>query len=307
VSDFFERPPGEPGTRMVRREETRRRIRRRRLLALLFVLVLAAAAAGLAVWHPWRSEGASSGAAGAASGASAAGTSSGSGNGAPAAANGAGAPATGPSAGSASSVSPGPSPTDSQLAPAPPIVQDPVPYGPARKAEMAAYSKRHYGDDTWVLKPSAIVLHYTGTYTYAAAHNTFASDASSMGETPGVATHFVIDKDGTIYQQVPLNVRARHTIGLNWCAVGIEFVQEAGPGPTWAIDQIFARRRQIDAGLRLVSWLQATYSIPLSNVIGHATANASPLFKDLEGWRNDHVDFGAPAVVRFKVALAQGV
>jgi N-acetyl-anhydromuramyl-L-alanine amidase AmpD len=172
---------------------------------------------------------------------------------------------------------------------------------------MAAYSKRHYGDDTWALEPRAIVLHYTGTYTYAAAHETFASDTLSMGELPGVAAHYVIDKNGTIYQQVPLDVRARHTIGLNWCAIGIEFVQEAGSGPAWAVDQIFARRVQLDAGLRLVSWLQASYGIPAGDVLGHATANSSPLFKDLEGWRNDHVDWDAAAVARFKAALLQGV
>ena len=43
--------------------------------------------------------------------------------------------------------------------------------------------------------------------------------------------HFVIDEDGTIYQQVPLDVRCRHAVGLDWCAVGIEFVQPASSGP----------------------------------------------------------------------------
>ena len=82
-------------------------------------------------------------------------------------------------------------------------------------------------------------------------------------ELPGVAAHFVIDENGTIYQQVPLDVRARHTVGLDWCAVGIEFVQPAASGPAQAIAQIFARPRQVDAGLRLVAWLQATYDITL--------------------------------------------
>jgi len=169
---------------------------------------------------------------------------------------------------------------------------------------MADYSRRHYGQDTWVLKPSVIVLHYTASATYAAAHATFASNARNLGELPGVASHFLIDKDGTIYQQVPLDVRTRHTIGLNYCAVGIEFVQEAGRAPAWAIDQIFARPAQLEAGLRLVAWLQAAYGIDARNVIGHAMANSSPLFKDLLGWRNTHVDWNAAAVARFKRALA---
>ena len=29
----------------------------------------------------------------------------------------------------------------------------------------------------------------------------------------------------------------------------------------------------------------------MKDVIGHAMANDSPYFKDLEGWRNDHTDW----------------
>jgi hypothetical protein len=217
----------------------------------------------------------------------------------------------------AASVSPSPAATatagasqqssSAQLASATPphIVQDPVPYGPPRKAEMARYSLKHYGQDTWVLHPSAIVLHYTAGPSYAAAHATFESNATNLGELPGVASHFIIDKDGTIYQQVPLDVRCRHTIGLNYCAVGIEFVQEATSSASTATAAIFARKAQLKAGLRLVAWLQAKYGIADKNVIGHAMANSSPLFKDLEGWRNDHVDWEAPAVARFQRDLAQ--
>jgi len=196
------------------------------------------------------------------------------------------------------------SPSGDPRVSAPPIVQDLVPYGAQRKAQMAAFSRRHYGQDTWVLRPQVIVLHYTATSTYAAAHNTFASNAPVLGELPGVAAHFVIDENGTIYQQVPLDVRARHTVGLDWCAVGIEFVQPAASGPAQAIAQIFARPRQLDAGLRLVAWLQAAYDISSENVIGHAMANDAAQFNDLLGQRNDHVDWNTAAVMRFRQALA---
>ena len=40
--------------------------------------------------------------------------------------------------------------------------QWPIPYGAARKRQMAAYSLRHYGEDTYVLShPKVIVEHYT--------------------------------------------------------------------------------------------------------------------------------------------------
>jgi hypothetical protein len=297
VSDFFshERRPGERGERMERREDSRRRRRHRRRVAIIVLVIVGLAVAAL-VWRPWHGWGTAS---------------------SPPVAAASLTPASPPGAGSSPSASPtssrapsgaggavtGTSPSADPRVVAPAIVQDLVPYGAVRKAQMAAFSKRHYGQDTWVLHPQVIVLHYTATSTYAAAHNTFASNAPALGELPGVAAHFVIDQNGTIYQQVPLDVRARHTVGLDWCAVGIEFVQPAASGPTQAIAQIFARPRQLDAGLRLVAWLQATYDITSENVIGHAMANDAAQFKDLTGERNDHVDWNTAAVMRFRQAL----
>jgi hypothetical protein len=303
VSDFFDnqRRPGEPGHRMVKRQETRRRTHRRRLFALVALALVVAAAVAVEILQPWRAG--SPPAAGAPSGSSSPAGLRPTGPGRSASPSSARSVSPSSSAGPSSSSRPTPSP--SLIAAAPPIVQDLVPYGPQRKAEMAAYSGRHFGEATWVLHPQAIVLHYTATSTYAAAHHTFASNAPALGELPGVAAHFVIDENGTIYQQVPLDVRCRHAIGLDWCAIGIEFVQPAGSGPTWAVAQIFSRARQLDAGLRLVAWLEAAYGIDTTNLIGHAMANDSPLFKDLLGWHNDHQDWNAAAVARFKQAMVR--
>ena len=79
---------------------------------------------------------------------------------------------------------------------------DPIPYGKDRKRQMANYSNRHYGKRTWRLEdPDVIVLHYTATSTYSPVFNTFASNAPSLGERPGVCSQFVVEKDGTIHQQ----------------------------------------------------------------------------------------------------------
>jgi N-acetyl-anhydromuramyl-L-alanine amidase AmpD len=169
---------------------------------------------------------------------------------------------------------------------------------------MAAYSRRHYGSSTWLLRPRMIVLHYTAGSTYRSARALFASNARNLGELPGVAAHFVIDKDGAIYQLVPLYVRVRHAIGLNHRALAIEFVQEAGSGPRWADAQILARKAQMRAALRLVRYLQARFGIRVRDVIGHAMANDSPYFRDLLGWRNDHTDWQAADVRVFRARLA---
>ena len=210
-----------------------------------------------------------------------------------------------PAVSAAASATPPPAPTPSASAvPAPHIVPAFIPYGRVRRAQMAAYSRRHYGAARWRLRPRVIVLHFTGGPTYASARAVFVSNAPNMGELPGVAAHYIVAKTGTVYQLLSTRVRCRHTIGLNYCAIGIELVQQTGRGSHWADLQILHRRRQIGAALRLVRYLRAKYSIKLRNVIGHATANRSPFFRDLEGWRNDHTDWLARDVRTFRRRLA---
>lgn len=214
-----------------------------------------------------------------------------------------GSPSPSPTTTNTRKATPKPTPTQNQAAVTGlKIVQDPVPYGTARKEQMAGYCQRHYGQHTWVLQPKAIVLHYTTGSTYGPTHNYFAANTRNLGELPGVCAHFVIDKNGTVYQQLSTGIRCRHTIGLNHVAIGIEFVQEGSAG---AVSQIFARTAQITAGLKLVKMLQGRYGIPTSRVYGHGTANSSPLFKDLEGWTNDHGDWNVADIARFKQKLAQ--
>lgn len=174
----------------------------------------------------------------------------------------------------------------------PHIVKDHVPYGPERKKQMAAYSKRHYGTRTWRLnRARIIVLHFTAGSSYSSAHNHFASNSPNRGELPGVCAHYIVDKDGTTYENVPPNIRCRHAIGLNHRSIGIEIVQEAGPSSHWADRQILERRPQIRAVLRLVKYLRARFEVRMRDVIGHAMANNSRFFRDLRGWRNDHTDW----------------
>jgi len=178
---------------------------------------------------------------------------------------------------------------------------DPIPYGKDRKRQMANYSNRHYGKRTWRLRnPDVIVLHYTATATYGPVFNAFAANAPALGERPGVCSQFVVDKDGTIHQLTRLSVRCRHTVGLNHRAIGIEMVQEALPGKHAADRAILGRTKQIRAATRLTAWLKQRYGVAMKDVIGHAMANDSPKFKDLEGWRNDHTDWLGADVRKFR-------
>src|SRR5439155_1278372 len=62
--------------------------------------------------------------------------------------------------------------------------------------------------------------------SFSSAYATFSADVpdAELHELPGTCAHFVVDRDGTIYQLVRLNVICRHTVGLNWAAIGIEHV-----------------------------------------------------------------------------------
>jgi N-acetylmuramoyl-L-alanine amidase len=185
--------------------------------------------------------------------------------------------------------------------PIPRIVVKPIPLGPARLAETRAYAKRHYGVGTWRLRhPHVIVEHYTASDTFASAYATFASNASNLGEEPGVCAHFVIDRDGTIYRLVPPNIICRHTVGLNYTAIGIEHVGTSDA-------QILADKRQLDASLSLTLWLMSRYGIRLRNVIGHNESLTSPYHRERNpAWRcQTHGDWARADMQVYRAALAR--
>ena len=74
--------------------------------------------------------------------------------------------------------------------------------------------------------PRVIVEHYTVTQDFQPVYNTFAPNRPDpeLGELPGICAHFVVDRDGTIYQLVSHDIMCRHTVGLNYTAIGIEHV-----------------------------------------------------------------------------------
>ena len=183
----------------------------------------------------------------------------------------------------------------------PPIVHTWIPFPPRRVAEMRRYARRHYGIDSAALRsPHVIVEHVTVTSTFNAAYNAFAPDVpdSELGELPGTCSHFVIDRDGTIHQLVRLRLMCRHTVGLNWTAIGIEHV-----GLNDA--QVMGDARQLRASLRLTRWLQARYGIATRNVIGHAESLSSPYHRERVARlrHQTHGDMAHRTMVRYRRLL----
>jgi N-acetylmuramoyl-L-alanine amidase len=152
-----------------------------------------------------------------------------------------------------------------------------IPFPQKRKNEMADYSQRHYGDHTYLLSsPKVIVEHYAVAGSLSAIYNVFAPDRPDpeLHELPNVCSHFAVGPSGKIWQFVPLNIRCRHTVGLNYTAIGIEHVG-------FSDADILNRRPQLKASLRLTHYLQCRFGITLPNVIGHNESLSSPFHKEL--------------------------
>jgi beta-N-acetylhexosaminidase len=185
--------------------------------------------------------------------------------------------------------------------PKPHIVSKPIPFGLQRVAEMAAYAKRHYGLATAALRPRAIVEHVTATSTFSSAYNTFRADVpdAELHELPGTCAHFVVDRDGTIYQLVRTTLMCRHTVGLNWAAIGIEHVGLSDA-------EVLRNPAQMRSSLALTAWLMARYRIPLANVIGHNESVTSPLHRELYApWRcQTHADWRHADMIVYRSRLA---
>jgi N-acetylmuramoyl-L-alanine amidase len=187
----------------------------------------------------------------------------------------------------------------------PTTVWNPIDFGPQRKAEMAAYVSRHYGSfmsPTWRLSdPRVIVIHFTDTPDFSSTYNTVASDTadSELHELPGTCAHFVVDGNGVIHQLVALSVMCRHTVGLNWTAIGIEHVGSSD-------QQVLNDSQQTSASLQLVRWLRCRFNISIENVIGHNESLSSPYHReDVAALRTQtHDDFKHADMQTYRSRLA---
>ena len=75
-----------------------------------------------------------------------------------------------------------------------------------------------------------------------------------------VSAHYVIDRNGDIYQMVSDSDRANHCMGANQNSIGIEHVGSETDSLT---------PPQAAASTRLIRWLLQQYNIPHTNIFGH--------------------------------------
>jgi len=138
-----------------------------------------------------------------------------------------------------------------------------------RRAELTLEYRRAHSDAAatdLTIVPRAIVLHYTagssakGTRGYFDNVEIEASrSALRKGGKVNVSSHYLVDRDGTIYRLQPDTRFARHCIGLNHLAIGIENV---GDDKKWPLTPA-----QVTANVALVRELAATHAI--THLLGH--------------------------------------
>jgi hypothetical protein len=183
----------------------------------------------------------------------------------------------------------------------PRIFDWPIPYGSARKRDMAGYSKRHYGKREWRLRRvEHVVQHFAVTNSARTVFDTFAPNRPDVeyGELPGVCSHYLINGRGRIFRLVGLRTRCRHTVGLNHLAIGIEHTG-------YSDAQVMGNRRQLRASLRLSRWLRCRFELRPKRVIGHNESLGSPFYRELDPrFRGrTHGDFRPATMDRYRRKL----
>ena len=159
----------------------------------------------------------------------------------------------------------------------------PVVFDAERKKLSIEYLRDRHGiiQDSATIVPRMIVLHWTAIATLEQSFDAMnptilpgARKGIASASSLNVAAQFLVDRDGMIFRQLPETAFARHVIGLNYCAIGVENVGGSNALLT---------EEQLDANEALIRYLKKKYNIEY--VIGHHEYQSfigHPLFKETD-------------------------
>ena len=150
------------------------------------------------------------------------------------------------------------------------IEQTPIEFSNTRVQLTKEYIKSHYKLDVEDIKivPKIVVIHHTAIDDYEKSLARFVSQTLPTDRPEiqkagavNVSAHFMVERDGTIHQLMPLDLMARHVIGLNYNSIGIENVG----GENYA-DNL--TKEQLKANIELINYLTERFKT-IEYVIGH--------------------------------------
>ena len=130
-----------------------------------------------------------------------------------------------------------------------------------------------------------VVVHYTTAGTAGSTINWFLNSASK------VSAHYIIDKNGDIYQMVNDSDKAWHASHANRTSIGIEHVAKEGDRLTEA---------QEKSSIHLIKWLMTEYKISKENIKAHKEISSTNCPGSIFG---DHID--DTSLPKFKTWVAK--
>ncbi|WP_445382192.1 N-acetylmuramoyl-L-alanine amidase [Robiginitalea sp. IMCC43444] len=189
---------------------------------------------------------------------------------------------------------------------APLMVERPIEFNEERLELTRAYLSDRYGivQQDAKITPRMIVVHWTAIPTLQASFDAFKAprlpgsrgDITAAGAL-NVSAHYLIDRNGTIYDLMPDTLMARHVIGLNHCAIGIENVGGTPGTPL--------TKEQLKANEWLIRELSGKY--PIRFLIGHyeyTRFEGHPLWKERDSaYRTEKTDPGTDFMQKLRSAL----
>lgn len=184
------------------------------------------------------------------------------------------------------------------------IIDKPILFDDDRNSLTLRYLNERYNlvQNEPTITPKMIVLHWTVIPTFKESFATFYPAALpsrpdiKAASALNVSSQFMVDRDGTIYRLLPETTMARHVIGLNHCAIGIENVGGSEDLPL--------TKEQVASNIWLVNYLSNKYDIDY--LIGHYEYTQFEghelwLEKD-DGYRTEKTDPGADFMIKVREA-----
>jgi len=187
------------------------------------------------------------------------------------------------------------------------IVDRPIQFGEERTRLTVEYRRIHEDPaaSSVHIEPRMIILHFTGNGSLESSWQYFnrtrieaeRKDVAKAGAV-NVSAHFLVDRDGMVYRLLPETTMARHCIGLNHIAIGVENVGDAERFPL--------TDAQVEADAALVRYLATRF--PITHLIGHLEYRAMeshPYFRERDpAYRNRKVDPGPDFMRRVRARLS---
>lgn len=185
------------------------------------------------------------------------------------------------------------------------IIDKPVVFDQKRKELTLQYLKEHYGLDQEepTIEPKMVVLHWTAIPTFEASYRAFENPILPGSRTKiagasslNVSAQFLVDRDGKIYRLLPETTMARHVIGLNHAAIGVENVGGTKDTPL--------TEAQLKANIWLVKYLTKKYDIQY--LLGHyeyTNFENNPLWLEKDdSYRTEKTDPGKEFMAKVRAA-----